>query len=311
MAAYIKNNMPLQALTGTPRELLISTFEEILRSHPVPHAYQEDMQKGIFSGHTSLVFLMFRISVLHPDLKIQGYDLQYWAEKYLKPASRDVVIKDGYAGLHCEKMAVDALQACFTKRKEDVDQLLSSMPAFLGPYLGPDPFESEMSYGRSGVLYMLRLVKHFNPRYASAIEPHIESLAEHILASQEKTPWEFCGRQYLGPAHGDIGIITQLVLSLPSIAPRLTNQLRELLDLQLPDGNWPKVNEPEAEDKSLVQFCHGAPGFVFSLKSLRPFYPELHKRIDAAIIRGQELIWNRGLLRKEPSMCHGILGNAM
>ena len=125
--------------------------------------------------------------------------------------------------------------------------------------------------------------------------------------------WEFYGDRFYGPPHGDIDIITQLVLTLPSLAPKLSGKVEELLSLQGPDGNWPSSRDTMEAKKGWerVQYCHGAPGFVCALQTLRPFYPELHDRIDQAIARGRETTWSRGLLTKEPNLCHGILGNAL
>jgi lantibiotic modifying enzyme len=89
----------------------------------------------------------------------------------------------------------------------------------------------------------------------------------------------------------------------------LAEKLEELLAFQLPDGNWPTI--AEKTESKLVQWCHGAPGFVLCLLSLRPFFPTLHEKIDAAIERGRACTWEKGLLKKEPSLCHGILSNAL
>jgi hypothetical protein len=60
-----------------------------------------------------------------------------------------------------------------------------------------------------------------------------------------------------------------------------------------------------------VQVCHGAPGIVISLLAVRPHFPRLHERIDRAVARGQRAVKERGLLTKEPCLCHGISGNAL
>ena len=74
------------------------------------------------------------------------------------------------------------------------------------------------------------------------------------------------------------------------------------------EGNWPTV---EDKDIGLIQFCHGAPGFILSLVATRPYFPNLHTQIDAAIALGRKVTWEKGLLTKEPNICHGIHGNAL
>jgi hypothetical protein len=83
----------------------------------------------------------------------------------------------------------------------------------------------------------------------------------------------------------------------------------ELLDHQFPSGNFPS-SLPAGSDR-LVQFCHGGPGFVISLLSLLPYFPEIAEKINEAISNAQSDIWQRGLLTKEPCLCHGIAGNAL
>ena len=49
-----------------------------------------------------------------------------------------------------------------------------------------------------------------------------------------------------------------------------------------------------------------------SLVKIRSFFPEdLRQRIDVAIERGRKEVWEKGLLRKEPNLCHGITGNML
>jgi hypothetical protein len=81
----------------------------------------------------------------------------------------------------------------------------------------------------------------------------------------------------------------------------------ELLDLQTESGTWPFALE---DCKELVQFCHGAPGFVISLLAIGDYFPSLHQRIDEAVSKARECIWKNGLIKKEPNLCHGITGNA-
>lgn len=116
------------------------------------------------------------------------------------------------------------------------------------------------------------------------------------------------GQESLGAVHGEIGIVTQAVLSDPSIALDLQGSLERLLDLQGDDGNWPVR---PGRDAGLVQFCHGAPGFLASLLAIKKYFPKLESKIDSAIENGRRVTWERGLLKKEPNICHGATGNAM
>jgi hypothetical protein len=85
--------------------------------------------------------------------------------------------------------------------------------------------------------------------------------------------------------------------------------LEGLLDKQCVDGNWPeRLDDPEKEE--LVQFCHGAPGFVILLRALRNkgLFPEVKGDM---IERGRKAVWERGFLMKEPCLCYGVIGNVL
>lgn len=132
---------------------------------------------------------------------------------------------------------------------------------------------------------------------------------------ENSEPWSFNGTRYLGAVHGDIGNLTQILLSDATYATTLESKLGGLLDMQLPSGNWP-IAEIEQGKKvwDLVHFCHGAPGFVLSLKAIRPLYSDneaLSRNIDEAIDKAIPLIWEKGILKKQPNLCHGVVSNAL
>ncbi|KAF7553991.1 hypothetical protein G7Z17_g3235 [Cylindrodendrum hubeiense] len=283
---YISNNLPAQMLGSAPGEILPYTLELVLKYAPPLPAYTERHLGGLFTGYTGLAYLFLQLSAMHPDLQVCGHNLIYWTNQYLA-GDRGLLVLEGKCGISSEKLSFEA----------------------------DDPFPSEICHGRAGALYLLRMVKHWVPEYAPLIESPLLCLTERIMNTDDdgRGNWEWHGRRYFGAAHGDIGIITQLALSNPSLAPQLSSRIEKLLELQTPDGNWPDGARSlkEGRTPSLVQWCHGAPGFIYSLLSLRPYFPLLHEQIDTAIEKGQELIWRHGLLTKEPSLCHGIFGNAL
>lgn len=129
-------------------------------------------------------------------------------------------------------------------------------------------------------------------------------------------PWTISGSPYIGTVHGAIGIITQIVLTDPSYAPQLELELSDLLELQSASGNFPsKLGKHPASPSAdtLVQFCHGASGFAISLLELKRFYknPVFLRSLESSLLRAQECIWKKGLLTKDPCLCHGIAGSAL
>jgi lantibiotic modifying enzyme len=204
------------------------------------------------------------------------------------------------SGISNEYLASNALKACVYQSESHATKVLDALRN-----LDVDPTHCEWLKGRAGALYVLRLMRHYLPHMAAATNPVVTSLIEAILPQQ---PWIWMERQYLGTVHGEIGIVTQIVLSDPSYASKLESKLSSLLRLQDADGNWPVI---EDKDIGLVQFCHGAPGFVLSLLAIRPHFPTMHAEIDEGIVRGRKVTWEKGLLTKEPNICHGISGNAL
>ncbi|KAL7951945.1 hypothetical protein V8C42DRAFT_305725 [Trichoderma barbatum] len=313
---YIPNDLPLQSLAHEPLQLMKLSLEHILKTTPPLPAYPDPAQHGGFiRGPTSIAFLFFRLSALYPDVQVANHLLLHWAEQYMS-ADRGKLALTTRVGISCERLAYEALKACIIKDVNDVKAFLSNMPTIVGPFPDSekDPFESEIWQGRAGTLYLMRLIRHHVPESAVLLEDPIAQNSQKILAdsiNQDEGGWLFHKHKYIGAGHGDIGIVTQLALTTPALAPKLVPKLRELLNLQV-DGNWPIAKEIDvARHPSLMQWCHGAPGFIFSLRAIRPHFSDLHEEIDAAIKKGQEAIWKLGLLRKEPSLCHGILGNAL
>jgi lantibiotic modifying enzyme len=169
---------------------------------------------------------------------------------------------------------------------------------------------NEWLYGRAGYLYLLRFVKVC---FADDVEVKqlIDDTADDVIDAIMVTPrpWKWHGKAYLGAVHGMIGIITQIVLTDSSLAPKLEGDLGALLSYQYDSGNWPS-SIPPGRDR-LVQVCHGAPGVISSLLSIKQFFPKLEEKIDRCIRKGRECIKERGLLTKEACLCHGVSGNAL
>jgi hypothetical protein len=254
-----------------------------------------------------MAYLLLQVSAHRPDLTISGQPAEHWARGYIAPGSRGHNLRLGShgCGVGDEKLAYEAVRCAVSKELNDVRQFVSSVSQIMAV----DDYPDEMLYGRAGTLYLLRMVRHWVPGSNDLVDPAIAEISNTIMNRGPR--WRWHGRRYLGAVHGDIGIVTQLVLTSPSLAPRLQPIVERLLASQLSDGNWPSSEESGASGKGLVQFCHGAPGFVLSLSALRPHFPDLDAEFEAAIGKGRECIWNQGLLKKEPSLCHGIFGNAL
>lgn len=301
-ARHVANDFPRLLNVSNTGNFLKASLEGIVASYGSRDEYPEDALRGLWSGPTGAAYLFLHVSVAHPKLVISGKPAIWWAREYIKGARGQLKHNPKRCGIWVEKLAFEAVRASISKDMSHVREFLSNMSLVLsGEY--PD----ELLYGRAGALYLLRMIRHWVPNSAPLVERDIVMVTNKIMHSAPS--WRLSGHRYLGAVHGDIGIITQIVLTSPPLAPQLEKPLDRLLDMQLPDGNWPSSEGHGGG--ALVQFCHGAPGFILSLLSLRGYFPALQDKIEMAIKKGRGCIWEQGLLRKEPSLCHGILGNAL
>uniref|UniRef100_D8QM16 Squalene cyclase N-terminal domain-containing protein n=1 Tax=Schizophyllum commune (strain H4-8 / FGSC 9210) TaxID=578458 RepID=D8QM16_SCHCM len=134
--------------------------------------------------------------------------------------------------------------------------------------------------------------------------------------------WSWCGKRYLGGAHGVAGILHMLLqcpphLLSPDACADVWATIAWLLRLQDKDGNWrtKAPNLDAAFDKNeLIQWCHGAPGILMLLcRSLRhpsaSRYNHILPELTHAIDKATSLIYRHGLLRKGLGACHGVAGS--
>jgi hypothetical protein len=103
--------------------------------------------------------------------------------------------------------------------------------------------------------------------------------ARHLLGADEWAFWQRC--------------IAQTVMRTATHDGALVNWRPALI---LPEGKRPRY---------LMQFCHGAPGFVICLAH----FPA-HEAIDPLLLAAGEATWAAGPLAKGSNLCHGTAGNA-
>ncbi|KAI1874880.1 uncharacterized protein JN550_002309 [Neoarthrinium moseri] len=295
-----------------PHQELIASLERINTHNPPVHTCSTGWTfHGFYTGPTSIAYLFHRLSELYPDLEFKQQPLREWCQEYLNLSSHtnNSPPSPNNCGIANETLVHLALTAVSQQEAGLVKQL-----CLFGPSINStqDDGSNEWMYGRAGYLYLLRLCRPVvrdksHSSTASLLETTIESTVHRICKVPQ--PWTWHGKRYLGAAHGTIGIICQVILSKPSVAPSFENIISNLLDKQFESGNFPS-SLPAGNDR-LVQFCHGSPGILLSLRSLQPLFPRLQSKIQEAIEKAQGDIWERGVLRKAPSLCHGLASNAL
>jgi len=99
----------------------------------------------------------------------------------------------------------------------------------------------------------------------------------HLLATPDWQAWEQC--------------IVQTIARTATEHGPMANWRDQLLT---PHGAQPRM---------LMQFCHGAPGFIICLADLP------NPALDALLLRAGEAVWAAGPLTKGANLCHGTGGN--
>lgn len=300
--------LPHSDAPSTPLDrsaLLLEALETIVREYPPQKTWAPPL-KGLWNGPTGIAYLFLRASAEQPDLLVAGRPARSWAEAYLggtRDAAGMVFAPAEKCGVSSEALAYLAVRAAVSGDDAAcVEEFLAHVPTVV-----EGPAEVEWHSGRAGMLYLVRVVRRWCPGSSAALDEAAALLRASIVA--DGPDWAFHGNRYIGAVHGDIGTLTQVALSRPTDdeKKKLQEWLVRLLDWQKEDGNWP-VNE-QVDPRPYVQFCHGAPGFVQSLQSIRPLFPDIDDRIGETITRGNALVWKEGLLKKEPNLCHGAFGN--
>jgi len=309
---FLPNTPGFLTVSPDPENNLIRTLQVLIADYP-PASSIHNSSSGLYHGPLSVSYLFLSLAPLYPLLTIGESSLLEWSEKYLSASTAvshpQPAQKPGKWGVSDESMVRLALRACLTQEERLVERFCAAATSVAA--LDVLDETNEWLYGRAGYLYLLRLLASSFPSPSpvhALLKTAAEELIERILAAPR--PWTWHGKAYTGAVHGVMSIVTQIVLTSPSRAQAVQPELEQLLLMQRESGNWPS-SLPDSGDDRLVQFCHGAPGMVVSLLALRAYFPNLEARIDRAIERGRKCIWERGLLTKEPGLCHGIVGNAI
>ncbi|KAK5061078.1 hypothetical protein LTR84_007619 [Exophiala bonariae] len=307
---YIKNSAPPFKQADAHAELLASLTRINAYNPPVQTCSTGWNFGGFYQGPTSVAYLFYRLGQIYgPEFNFKGQSLLDWAQAYLDLGifGKQHSVDANHCGIAAEVLAQLALRAVM----EEDPSLVQKLCSYEGIVNSSDAEGSnEWLHGRAGYLYLLRLARsgfENDSKTLTMIEKTVQATVQRILAS--KQPWMWHGKHYLGAAHGTFGTICQIALSAPSSASSLEPILCQLLKTQLTSGNFPS-STPVGSDK-LVQFCHGGPGAIMALRSIRPHFPSLEGQVNTAIAEAQSDVWRRGILAKEPCLCHGTPGNAL
>jgi hypothetical protein len=175
----------------------------------------------------------------------------------------------------------------------------------------------ELMWGAPGTMHASLAMHDWTgeARWAELYRASARSLEASLERHGAGELWtqEIWGRRLfmLGAAHGYAGnagaIIRGLALLEPSERDAWIDRIvNTALATAMRDGalvNWAPEWPASGAVKWLVQWCHGAPGFVTSLAALDD------RRLDEVLLAAGKLIWAAGPLVKGAGLCHGTAGN--
>ncbi|VDP88982.1 unnamed protein product [Echinostoma caproni] len=132
--------------------------------------------------------------------------------------------------------------------------------------------------------------------------------------------YAYHGVEYFGVAHGLAGILFTLMQfpdylkTNPESEQLVRNSLAYMLQITPVDtGNLPSAMDEVSglyrvsPSEMLVHWCHGATGAI--LVYMRAFILWKDPRFLVASRQCADLIWQKGLLKKGPGICHGVAGS--
>ena len=155
-------------------------------------------------------------------------------------------------------------------------------------------------------------------RWAELFRAHAHTLWTQLEVSQEHQCryWtqDLYGRKssYIDAVHGFVGTASPLIAGRTLFPDAQWAQWQECIAQTMAatatrDGshaNWrPRLRAPVDAAPMLMQYCHGAPGFIVCLAD----FPA--PTLDALLVAGGDAVWAAGPLRKGANLCHGTSGN--
>ncbi|XP_028049569.1 lanC-like protein 2 isoform X2 [Monomorium pharaonis] len=215
-------------------------------------------------------------------------------------------------------LALTAVLLQSQQKKEEAEQFILKLKS-LSAHVFDKSIPDELLYGRTGYLAALLYI-NANIVPAPIEADLIKKVVSHIINSgisyassnnsESALMYSWHDKEYIGAAHGLAGILYLLLQARQYLTQiQIDNYIKPSLDylkkLRYSSGNF--LSSVESSSDRLVQWCHGAPG-MSALFCLAYKVFEDSTYLEIAIQCG-DIIWERGLLKKGYSICHGVAGN--
>jgi hypothetical protein len=154
-------------------------------------------------------------------------------------------------------------------------------------------------------------------RWADLYRRTARTLHGEMLYSEAEQCWywdqDLYGHNstYIDAVHGFVATAAVLLAGRHLLDPvdaadwqvRIAQTIRATAEVGNGMANWRAQLRSPAGGPKLVQYCHGAPGFVICLAE----FPD--DTLDDLLLAGGEMTWRAGPLRKGSNLCHGTGGN--
>lgn len=299
-------------INGKVMAKLQSGLEEMLKDINHAAKMSDGHDTSVYSGVAGYALLYLHLyEVFNDDSYLKK------AESFITPAlknmrHRRVTFLCGDAGPLALGAAIHHINGEIDKANDCVNDLVA-MAASILPI--SNSVYDELLYGRAGYLYSLLFVRKYLGQSAipektiiDVVDAMIESgknKAAHKSMTSELA-YEWHGSEYIGAAHGYIGILFLLLhTNYERHISAIKSTLQFIHGLQYPSGNFPSSYGSQ-KDK-LVHWCHGAPGGVYlMIKAYSEFKDDIYLK---SAEKASDTIWERGLLQKGYGLCHGASGN--
>ncbi|XP_017775017.1 PREDICTED: lanC-like protein 3 homolog isoform X2 [Nicrophorus vespilloides] len=330
---FLVNQMPdfAENQVEVPTEQIIKQINEYIsdiRENFQPT--ERNGKDGLYLGTAGVAYMYYHLSKV-PAMGARREELLREAVEYLRPAL-DVctyeVNEMNIPGLLLGNCGVYAVaSAVFAATGEEKESLryreLYNDAAKYCKELNFLPYGSdELFVGRAGyicgAIWMSRqTAKAFKTEDIFDL-CRIVVLSGKQYAQSTKTPsslmYSYYDVEYLGAGHGICSILL-ILMSVPGYldanpldAKVVQDAVDYLLSLQDEHGNFPAAtDEIKNQSNELIHWCHGAGGVVYLMA--KAYLSWKNDKYLKACERAADLIWEKGLLRKGPGLCHGVAGN--
>jgi hypothetical protein len=179
----------------------------------------------------------------------------------------------------------------------------------------------ELMWGSPGSLLAAAMMhrRTGEPRWAALFQRIAQRLREQRVWSEPSRCYYWSqardGRdgRYLDAVHGFVATARALLLGRHLLAADDWAEWQRCIETTITNtairehgmATWPaQIDEPpDTRQKWLMQFCHGAPGFVVCLADLPG------TALDELLVEAGEATWAAGPLVKGSNLCHGTAGN--